>query len=358
MWSTESAFADEPTAERKIGPRRSVTSRTISPSYVVFQRDSFEIALGGLVKLHALPWAARGASLEDGDLGDEAGFLVRDAVLGLRATLVSKLELLITANLIESDLEVKGLIADAQLAYEATDAFAVTVGTLVPPFSRSSLTSAKRLPTVERPFVVNELRPSRRLGLMAEGSPFGGRVTYILGLMNGTPGYVNGNEDGGAMVGMRLEANVLGEPDPNDQGRSGLTLGADAIRSWNTKRPETGVSFDLLATYSRFSLVLEGLWHRAEEERRLERLGGYAELGSSFSPGADLRLQIIARGELFHADGSNGTRADDVLLLTTGVNVDLPDDHLRFQAQLTYRMPRYDTDPALGSAALAIRASF
>lgn len=173
-------------------------------------------------------------------MADAAGFSVDDALVGASAELWRDVEFVVTAQLAEIERDVRGVVADAQLAYQPFEALALTLGTMVPPFSRSALTYSQNLSTVERPYVADLLRPGRRLGVMLDGRPWGGQLTYMVALMNGTAGYVDGNEDGGFMAGARLEASVLGDPDPNDAGDPGLSIAVSTYHAANTVERERG----------------------------------------------------------------------------------------------------------------------
>lgn len=337
---------------------RSATSRKLSPKRVVLDRDSVRVAIGAAAKIHVVPWVDAGSSINDGDVAEEAGFAIDDALLGASAELWRDLEFLVSAQLVESDRDVRGVVGDVQLVYQPFEALAMTLGTMVPPFSRSALAYAQNLPTVERPYVVDHLRPDRRLGAMLDGRPWGGRLTYMVAIMNGTPGYVDGNEDGGFMAGGRLEAAVFGDPDPSDQGDPGLSVAVSGYHSANTVDPRTRLSADVLLVVDRFSLVVEVL-HQIDrgDAPHQPTSGAYAELGSAFDLAADYRLQIIARGEVLDRRASDGGE-DGVVLFTGGINLELLDALLRAQLQVTRRQDREDGGNARHGAVLSVRALF
>ena len=338
--------------------RRSATSREISPKYVAFEHGPLRVAVGAAVRLHVVPWLEDGSSSDRGDVADERGFSIDRAVLGIAATLIDDVEAVVSTQLIETERGVKGVLADAQLAYQPNDALAVTLGTMVPPFSRSALTSAQSLPTVERPHVVDRLRPGRRLGVMLDGRPWQGRLTYMVALMNGTAGYVDGNDDGGFMAGARIEAAVFGDPDPKELGAGGMSLAVSSYHSANGAEPRTGLSADLLIAVDRFSLVLEALGELDRSSSPQEwAYGSYAEVGCSFEAGPDHRLQVVARGELLD-DERNGESGDRRVLFTAGVNLAFPNDHLRAQLQLTRRQDRDPPKDAHHGLVLALQGSF
>lgn len=356
LFSVSAAHASDDDDEKR--ERRSATSRQLSPKYVALERESLRVAIGAAVRIHVVPWLDAGSSVERGDLADDAGFSIQDAILGASASFQRHVEIVVSAQLVESQRDVRGVVGDAQLAYQPFEALALTLGTMVPPFSRSALTYAQSLSTVARPYVVDRLRPGRRLGAMLDGRPWGGRLTYMVALMNGTPGYVDGNEDGGFMTGARLEATVFGDPDPSDVGDPGLSVAVSAYHSARTDEPRTGLSADMLIVVDRFSLVVEAL-HQLDRDGtpHAATYGAYAEVGSAFELAADYRLQVIARGELLNGAGSERNE-DDLALFTGGLNLDLLDAHLRAQLQVTRRQDRHDAGDAHHSAVLAVRGLF
>jgi hypothetical protein len=335
--------------------RRSVTSRDLDPRHVVHETGDLRIALGALVQVNATVLGGSDLFQEGDGTGEEPGLWLRRARFGTSATLLPRLELLLTVNLVETDFDVDGIIADAQVAYEVTPALGFTVGTMRPPFSRSALDPAGQLSMVERPFVVTELRPTRRLGLMVDGRPLDGRFTYMVGLMNATEGFLAGNEDGGWLGGARLEAAPFGTPDPEERD-AGLSIAANAYATRGADERRTGVSADALFVVGGVSLLGEALWDRREDDTSTQRLGAYAELGYAF-PVGEWRAQVIARGEVFDAD--RGVRdEDDVYLAAAGLNVEWPGERLRLQLQHVTRVQRHGARQARQGLALSLRAEY
>ncbi|QRK11516.1 hypothetical protein JQX13_16435 [Archangium violaceum] len=343
--------AQEDTVERQ-----TVASRDLSPSVRVVETEQVTVALGALTQIQLAPLASRGVDAEGGDAATAPGFRIRRARLGVSTLIGPRVELLLTANLLETDPEIEGTIADAQLAFEIWKGLEVALGTLKPPFSRSALAPSSQLSMVERPFTVTELTPARRLGLVLGGKLPGDRLTYLVSVMNGTPGFAMANLDRGVMFGARVELAPWTFPSPQELSGSGVSFGLSAFRQEGGNDPGEGLSADLLGVWRGASALVEVICARGRTGDSPDRCGGYLELGYAF-PVWGRPVQVVARGELF--DGDRVRRDEqDLLLLSGGLNVPLVEEHLRAQLQYLARRERFGARERTEGLVLAFQGSF
>lgn len=342
--------ADPPIADRpepKVAPTVvRLEEEDIEPTIAVLESEGVSVRAGGLVQVHAVPWAGKDALLGNNDVASRPGFRLRRARLGMEGKFQERLGMLLAVNLLEADEEV-GTVSDAKLWYDFGPWMSLSAGTGKVPFSRSALTSSKRLAGVERPLPVSQLTPSRRLGLTAEGAIWGGRFGYLASVMNGTEGFGSGNRFGGALYGARVELSPLGPARRGGQ-LLAVSLGAGALMDQGPSARGEAYSLDVLATYRGASLQLEYLCDRRAPVAApvvspgiadaVRRCGGYGEATYSLQL-AGLPLELMARLETFD-DNLALLDSGDALLFDAGVNADLLGQRARLQLQYLGRRER------------------
>jgi hypothetical protein len=323
----------------------------------VLRTSDLEMRLGGLLQLQAALWTGSQALLENDDQASQPGLRLRRVRLGVEGHFKNRLGVLLVLNPLESDKEV-GTIADAKLTYEFAPWLALSAGVSKVPFARESLVSSKRLLLIERPLSVNQMTPTRRLGVSADGMIWDGRLAYLVSVMNGTEGFTAGNQFGGVLVGARVEFSPLGRPVVG--GRAGsISIGVSGIHEEGPSARRDALTADLLATFRGASLLLEGLYDRRAPTNApavspdiaatIQRLGVYAEAGYAFQV-FTVPVQLVARVERYD-DNLALFDSGDTLSYAGGVNVEIIPEHVRAQLEYIGRYeragPQIDNDAVL-----------
>src|SRR5688572_6814267 len=94
----------------------SVVEEDVDPELVVYTAGGVELAIGGLLQVHASPYVGDDALIADDDPAGREGFRMRRARLGVDATFPADLRLLLVLNPLENDPEV-GTISEARVSW-------------------------------------------------------------------------------------------------------------------------------------------------------------------------------------------------------------------------------------------------
>lgn len=309
----------------------------VQPTVVIYHSDNVQMRLGGLVQVHVAPYVGSGSQVGNDDLATNEGLRLRRARLGIEGSFGGNMSLLLVVNPLESDPEV-GTLSSARLTFRPLENLRVNVGTDSVPFTRAELESSKSLASIERPLVARTIVPTNRLGVTVEGMVTD-RLAYVVGVLNGTPGYEQGNRFGGFMYAARLQINAIGHPSAKRPEDLGLAVSLGGLFEDGSAVRREGASADIYLTVARASAKVEMVCDRSRPQDApmpapsladtVERCGGYVELGYTF-PKAE--LQPIVRAEYFD-DDRNVDDAGDSLLFSVGVNARL---HPYSRVQLHY----------------------
>lgn len=99
-------------------------------------------------------------------------------------------------------------VLDANIYYNLASDISVKAGLFKSPFSGELLRSAAALDFIRRSTAVNQLAPSRQIGLQLEGSLSQNRFRYKFGIFNGNGFDENQNNDGQFLYAGRMESVV------------------------------------------------------------------------------------------------------------------------------------------------------
>ncbi|MBX7100232.1 MAG: OprO/OprP family phosphate-selective porin [Myxococcaceae bacterium] len=344
---------------------RSVVKEEFRPTVKLLSSDLVELRVGGFMQVHTAMYAGPDALIANGDAANQAGFRLRRARIGLLGKLGERMGVWLAVNLLPDDPDV-GVVSDAKLTYAFAEWLNVAVGTSKVPFSRASLASSRQLLGIERPLSAQQLTASKRIGVTAEGQFFGGKLAYLASVMNGTEGFIAGNQFGGVLLGGRLEFTPLGNPKPGTIDTKGLSVGVSAVHDRAPGVQRTAFSGDVVVAYAGASLTVEVLYDKSlptvvppVEGGTLaltERLGGYVEAGYAFSL-FTMPFQLTARGE-YYDDNLRLSDAGDVMFVSGGINTDLYKDYARAQLQFIHRTERSGVDRANDLLVLSVQGSF
>jgi hypothetical protein len=332
---------------------RSLIEEDVEPTVSVFSGEEIDIRIGGLVQVFAAPFVGDDALIENGDPSTSEGFRLRRARLGFDARFRLPLRIQLTVDLLQSS----EALSDAKISYELYPWLRFSVGTGKVPFARGELESSRRLSTIERPLAVTEIAPGHRLGATVEGQLLGDRLAYVAGVMNGTEGFIDGNQYGGLLAGARLQYVIFGEPSGLEV-RDGIAVGTSAFYEDAPATDGYAVAADLLVALAGFELVAEGLWDTRKPDDapevspsladQIERRGAYL---TALYRLPTLPLEPVARVE-FLDDNTDVEDAGDVLQISGGVNSQLIDRFVRAQLHYIRRVERYGR--ALGNNAIVL----
>lgn len=338
----------------------------VVPTLTVFSSGGLELRFGGLIQVHAAPYAGEDALIENGDPLTRPGFRLRRARLGAAADLGPEWSAYLTINLV-STAEDDGIVSDAKIAYQPAEFLRLSAGLGKIPFSRGALDSSRALLSIDRPLSVRKIVPTDRVGLTAEGSILEGRFSYLAGVLNATPGLIDGDRFGGLLYGLRLEIAFLGptklDAPPSDEFK--IVLGGGGFFENGPGANTLAESVDILATYSGASLQLEFLCDQRKPVEApepapglpstIKRCGAYAEAAYLFDLG--IPLQIAARGERFD-DDLDVESSGDVLLISGGLNALLFEPWVRAQLHYILRRELHGPDRANDSLVFVIQGAF
>jgi hypothetical protein len=289
-----SVAASVPTEKKLKGwsTKGAILQEDVEPSVTALHADGLDVKLGALTQVHLAPLVGSDALISNGDAASEPGFRIRRARLGIEASFEHNLGAFLNLDLLASN-STDGIVSDAKLTWSPEDYLRVAVGSGKVPFSRSSLLSSRRLPTIERPVAVGAIAPARRLGITAEGSVLWERLSYLVGVMNGTDGFGAGNQFGGLLGGARLEGRVFGRADARDPAANGVTLGAGILYDNGPATDTVSWSADLYAALFSASLTAEVLCSTITPDDAplvaptvaddVKRCGVYGELGYTWA---------------------------------------------------------------------------
>jgi hypothetical protein len=357
----EEAIGDEDDGEEG---DRSLLESDVEPTLSVVRTDDIEVRVGGLVQVHAAPYVGDDALVENGDPATRPGFRLRRSRVGFEGRFRQPLRIELVIDMLEAD-EDEGSVSDARLHYDWRPELRFSLGVGKVAFSRGSLESSRRLPVIERPLVVTEIAPDRRLGANLEGALLGGSLVYVAGLANGSEGFADGNEFGGYLAGGRLQYFVLGEPKGLDV-RDGVSVGASGYYENAPATNGFALSGDVIANFSGATLVLEGLCDTRTPDDSPEvsptiadditRCGGYAT-GLYDLEGLPVPLQPAVRVELLD-DNTEVEDAGDAWQISGGLNSMLIDPYLRAQLHYTSRIERRGPNRSNDSLVLAFTGVF
>ncbi|HEU5060125.1 MAG TPA: porin [Kofleriaceae bacterium] len=342
----------------------SLLESDVEPTLSVVRTDAVEVRVGGLVQVHAAPYVGDEALVENGDPATRPGFRLRRSRVGFEGRFKEPLRIELVIDLLEAD-EDEGSVSDAKLYYDWRPELRFSLGVGKVAFARGSLESSRRLPVIERPLVVTEIAPDRRLGANLEGAVLGGNLVYVAGVANGSEGFADGNEFGGFLAGGRVQYFVLGTPRGLDV-EEGVSVGASGYYENAPATNGFALSADLTANFAGATLVVEGLCDtRTPDESpevaptiadEITRCGGYGTALYDL-PGMPLPLQPAVRVELLD-DNTEVEDAGDAWQVSGGVNSMLIDPNLRAQLHYTSRIERHGPARSNDSVVLAFTGVF
>jgi hypothetical protein len=341
----------------------SLIEEDVVPTLSVVSNQDLEVRVGGLVQVHAVPYVGDDALVENGDPATRPGFRLRRSRIGFEGRLFREpLRIQLVIDLLE-DQEDVGSVSDAKIVYDYTPQLRFALGAGKVPFARGSLESSRHLASIERPLSVSLIAPDRRLGATVEGEVLDSRLAYLVGFLNGTEGFADGNEFGGFLSGGRLQYTVLGQP----RGLSVEEGVAVGVSGYYEDAPATNgfaLAADVLVAFSGASLTIEGLCDTRKPDDSPEvaptiadeitRCGAYATVLYQLP---NLPLEPAARVEMVD-DNRDLEDAGDAWLASIGVNSEVLDPYLRAQLHYISRIERHGPARANESIVLSVTGSF
>jgi hypothetical protein len=351
-------------SERDEKGSTSLVEQDVVPSLSMIKTEDVEVRVGGLVQVHAAPYVGEDSLIENGDPATRAGFRLRRSRVGFEGRFKKPLRIELVIDLLEAD-EDEGTVSDAKLYYDFSRQLSFSLGVGKVAFARGSLESSRRLPVIERPLVISEIAPDRRLGANVEGAVLGDRLVYVAGLANGSEGFADGNEYGGFLAGGRVQYFIMGEPRGLDV-VDGVAVGASGFYENAPATNGFAASGDLTANFAGATLVVEGLCDTRKPDDspdvaptiadEITRCGGYGTALYDL-PVAGLPLQPAVRLELLD-DNTEIEDAGDVWQISGGLNAMLVDPNLRGQLHYTSRIERHGPARSNDSLVLALTGVF
>ncbi|MEQ8275315.1 MAG: porin [Deltaproteobacteria bacterium] len=362
------ALASAPTTETSSTVLLSnLIAEDLVPTIDLFDSDTVKLRVGGLLQVHSALYVGEDSLVDDGDIATRAGFRLRRGRIGFAGRFMDRLGIYLAINLLEGDEDV-GVVSDAKMTYQIDEALQVTAGLGKVTFSRAALDSSSALYTIERPFAVRALVPSRRLGLSAEGQLFGGALKYGASVLNASEGFVEGNRFGGFLYGGRVEAAPLGparrdvvDHDPR------VSIGGAFFYEDGASANTIGGTADLLFTYFGAALQVEALCNRLTPDDapvtspgladRIDRCGVYAEASWLLTELVGLPITPAARVEWFDDDRAIDD-AGDLLVIVGGVNAIVFPPYVRAQLSYQHRRERSGVTRDNDSLVLNLQGKF
>jgi hypothetical protein len=239
-------------------------------------------------------------------------------------------------------------LLDATATVTVHPAFAIQVGQFRPWLSRGFRTGLPVLTLPDRGRVVDEFRVDRDIGLTILGHPFGGRLEYYAGILDGDgpnavnvdprllytgrvvvaplgpvgytqAPYLEGHDELRAAVGVSAYTVAVGET----QDVVDPTTGATTTVSLPDRR-DVGASADVVVAGGRFSGQLEGFWR---QQRRVgdppdDAWGGYGQLSG---------LVVVDRLDLAVRAGGQIIAGEVTLPIEAGLSIYLAGQHAKLQ---------------------------
>jgi len=245
-------------------------------------------------------------------------------------------------------------LLDATVTFNLHEALAIHAGQFRPYASRGIRIGLPFQAIVDRGPVVDEFRVDRDIGFAALGHPFGGRLEYYFGVMNGD-GRNTTNVHDDLLYTARMVVAPLG-PVPYDQtpylsgtDRPRAAFGVNAYtrkvaapeaaasiasRTLETAalpdRREVGLSADLVVSGGRWSGLAEGFWRHGRQQGALDSnaWGAYAQLSALVVRD---RFDVGVRAGALDLDDGRGVS----LPIEAGFNVYFARHHAKLQAGYT-----------------------
>lgn len=345
-----------------------IIQEDLVPTVDLFDSDAVKLRVGGLLQVHAALYAGDDSLVDDGDIATRAGFRLRRGRVGFAGRFLERLGMYLAINLLEGDEDI-GVVSDAKMTYLFDDALQVTAGLGKVAFSRAALDSSAALYTIDRPFSVRALVPSRRLGLNAEGEFFDGALRYSASVLNASEGFVEGNRFGGFLYGGRVEAAPLG-PARRDvvDHEPRLSIGGAFFFEDGVTVTTVGGTADLLFTYFGAAIQVEALCNRLTPANappvtspnladRIDRCGAYAELSWLLEELVGYAVTPAARIEWFDDDRAVDD-AGDLLVIVGGLNAIVLPPYVRAQLSYQHRRERHGVTRDNDSLVLNLQGRF
>lgn len=354
-----------PSSPQALLGAQALSKEDVAPTLRIFQGGLVELTAGGQLQIQAALYTGAAALISNGDLASQPGFRVRRAGFGLAAKLGEHVGALLSINVLGTGPDVS-VVGNVQLTWGIAHWLNLTAGTSRVPFSRAALASSSTMLALERPTAVNQITPTRRLGLSAEGQVFDGRLAYLAAVMNGTEGLSFGNQFGGILAGVRVVGTLLGRPTVGELNTQGLAVAASFAHDEGPGVRRDAVSGDVLAALLGITLQLEFLYDRSSPVAvptvapaalsTTERMGFYAEAGYTFEL-FNFAFQLTARGE-YYDDNTRIQDAGDLVLVSGGLNMKLFKDYARAQLQYVFRKERFGIERPNDVLALSVQGAF
>lgn len=343
------------------GDNQALIQRDVAPTVIIYEGGDVRMRLGGLLQMHIAPFVGDDSLLDNDDIATSEGIRIRRARFGITGSFGKQFELQIVANPLTSDPDV-GSLSTARLSYQFLPGFFVNVGTDSVPFTRPELESSAFLTAVERPLVARTIVPSRRLGVTVTGL-VANRVGFIVGAMNGTRGYDDGNRFGGFLTAARLQFNLVGSPNPRNPKDFGLALSGGGLLDDGPATRALAFSADLLLTASGALVKAEFMCDRTTPQdapmpapgiaAEVTRCGGYGEVAYMLPR---WKLQPMVRAEYFD-DNTQIDDAGDSIIFTAGVNAEVV-AFTRVQLHYHHRRERFGENRANDSLVMNLQGAF
>jgi hypothetical protein len=289
----------------------------------------------GLLQVMAVPYVGADARTAAGDPANVEGFVLRRARLGVDGAIAPDLGYSLWLEFHDSQASPGAArLLDAAIGWDAADFGTVAAGLGKVPFSKGWITEAALLQLPERPFALRQLDvrpivPDRSLGAWVSGDL--GAVNYAAGAWNGSPGLTRGDDNGGALFAVRLEATPLGSTGDaqsaffaGDTGHGYARVAVGGGVYWNDDAAGDQLAYgaDVTFKWRRLSLLAELLQSRFDPaaappvpsaaRARIDQRALYGQLGFFVLD----RLELAGRAETLDRD--LGSTADPGVLAFTG----------------------------------------
>jgi hypothetical protein len=313
------------------------------------RRGGFSLQMGGMVQVQGALYVQDEAAIDFDDPADKEGFRIRRARFGFGGDLARHWSYYLAVDLKDAVVASQGgdqgnEILDAKIEWNRFSFARVAAGVDKVPFSVFSLQSSSRLALIERPLMVGQMVPDRRVGLTVKGDVW--NLQYAAGLYNGSEGVTSGNRLAGLAGAAQLQLHVLGKPSSFVPDRLRIALGGGYMFDDQPAVSHQRIAGNLMVQGFRVRLQGELLWMKTDPESQPQGATEVEGEARRWGAAGELTgfvykelLQLAVRYEYFQ-DIEDLPTFGNQQLLTGGVNLYLYRHRLKLQANYIYRDER------------------
>jgi hypothetical protein len=331
--------------ERERGP----VDEDLDTNVELFRRGGFTLQMGGMVQVAGAFYVGNDAAIALGDPADAEGFRVRRARFGFGGNLFHDWGYYLAVDLKDAVVAAQGgdqgnEILDAKVGWYRFPFARVVAGVGKVAYSVFSLQSSSKLALIERPLMVDQIGPDRRVGLSVEGDVW--NLQYAVGCYNGSDGVTSGNRLAGLAGTVYVQYHILGKPQDFVPRKLRIGVGGGYVYEDGTAVNTHRASGNITAEAFRTRLQGEYLFMQTDPDA--EPAGGPVEAGSARRWGAAGELSFFVWRELlqlavryeYYDDAEGAESLGAVQLIGAGLNLYLYRHNLKLQVNYVNRDER------------------